>query len=250
MRVSTHTDLVIPDWPAPAGVNAFATTRHHINGHSEAEFANFNLGINSAEKTTTVCYNRSLLNEQLPDQPLWLMQVHGRHVIHNTTGQADAPQADASYADTAGRVCAVLTADCLPVLLCDVTGTFVAAVHAGWRGLHAGIIAQVVDCYSSGRRSNLMAWLGPAISRQHYQVGSEFRERFIQSDSAYTAAFEQRDDGWYADLYQIARYQLEQLGISAIFGGNYCTYEEAARYYSHRRDQGRTGRQASIIWLS
>jgi hypothetical protein len=184
----------------------------------------------------------------LPTEPLWLNQMHGRRVVH--AGQnTRLAQADAAIAKTAGRVCAVATADCLPVLFCDSAGTCVAAAHAGWRGLVAGVLTATVESLAKPA-AELLAWLGPAIGPRHYEVGDEVRQQFIHQQMANRSAFTASAGcRWMADLYQLARNQLNSLGIEHIYGGNLCTYSDAERFFSYRRD-GVTGRMASLIWIA
>ncbi len=237
------------DWPAPAAVRTLVTTRRHAQGHSRGRYADFNLGTNTGEDASSVAANRHLLATGLPNKPIWLQQVHGTVLVNAAqAGQSDQPlPADGCWANQPGLVCAVLTADCLPLLLCDRQGTTVAAVHAGWRGLYAGIIGQAV-AQMAVAAEQLMVWLGPAISQRHYQVEAEFRQRFVAQSEANAPAFTQAANGLHADLYELARIQLRALGVPAIYGGNHCSYAEHEDFYSYRRDQ-QTGRQASMIWL-
>lgn len=239
-------DYIQPEWPAPAAVRTLITTRRHSRGHSTDEFAQFNLGWRSGEASERVEANHAELAQQLPAQPCWLQQVHGNHVIHATEHVEDI-QADGCIATGPGQVCAVLTADCLPVLLCSHDGDCVAAVHAGWRGLEAGIIGEAVRRMPA-TPDRLLAWLGPGISQRKYAVGDDFRTRFVRLDAEHAAAFVRLNGQWHADLCDIARRLLRQAGVSAISGGQHCTYTGAQQFYSYRRD-GRTGRQASLIWI-
>jgi hypothetical protein len=179
--------------------------------------------------------------------PAWLQQVHGVQVV-NASGVTAQVAADAAYALDPGVVCAVLTADCLPVLLCDRGGRAVAAAHAGWRGLAAGVIEQTIAAMPAPG-AELMAWLGPAISANAYVVGEEVRDTFLSHDPAAVTAFRPAaDGGWHADLYLLARQRLQSQGITEVHGGGFCTWEDPVRFYSYRRD-GVTGRMASLIWL-
>jgi YfiH family protein len=241
-----------PDWPAPATVRALSTLR--IGGVSMPPFASFNLGGHVGDDATAVEQNRRALRDAagLPDEPAWLEQVHGICVKDlDSPGQAGA--SDAAVTRHPGRVCAILTADCLPVLLASDTGDRVGAAHAGWRGLAAGVIEATV-CALGGPPRQLLAWLGPAIGPRHFEVGAEVREEFLRragagDTAADEAAFVPNARGRYtADLYALARRRLRRLGVERIYGGGVCTYTDDARYYSHRRD-GRTGRQATLIWL-
>lgn len=238
---------IVPDWPAPARVRAGTTTRQ--GGVSKAPWDSFNLGDHVNDEPQAVAENRRRLREarHLPAEPLWLEQVHGIDVIDAATAHG-RPIADASVADRLGLVCAVLTADCLPVLLCDVQGTHIGAVHAGWRGLVNGVIEQTV--LRMGRPANdLLAWLGPAIGPTAFEVGEEVRQAFIAYDAAAAVAFVPSPSGrWLADIYHLARLRLQRLGVNQIYGGHWCTYNDSERFYSYRRD-GVTGRMASLIWL-
>lgn len=236
-----------PDWPAPANVKALSTTRRYAYGGSTNEFAQFNLGLNSGETPSTVLANRQVLNDQLPASPLWLQQVHGDQVI-DARDHTENIKADASIADSKYQVCAVLTADCLPILLCDQKASCVAAVHAGWRGLDAGIITKTIE-HLPAEPDKLLAWLGPAISQNNYQVSDDFYQRFMDQDRGFYQAFVRVEGNWYADLFTLARRQLNQAGVMAVYGGGYCTFAEKQRFYSYRRDGQKTGRQASLIWL-
>ena len=245
--------LISVDWPAPPNVQAATTSR--IGGVSRALYESFNLAEHVGDHPAAVLANRELLLEELalPAEPVWLQQVHGTGVVSlDAAGVADAstpPEADASVTAEAGRVCAVLTADCLPVLLCDRAGTRVAAVHAGWRGLAAGIIEQTV-AKMGVPADQLLVWLGPAIGPDAFEVGRDVYAAFVDEDAASAAAFAAAGENlWYADVYALARRRLSRLGIEAVYGGGRCTYSEAGLFYSYRRD-GDTGRMASLVWLT
>jgi YfiH family protein len=243
--------LLHPQWPAPARVAAYVTTR--IGGVSAAPFDSFNLAEHVGDEPLAVANNRRLLIEASPGLSAiaWLQQVHGATVI-----AADASQtfsADALYTREAGLGCAVMTADCLPVLFCDAAGTQVAAAHAGWRGLCAGVLEQTAASFADLR--SVMAWLGPAIGPQHFEVGPEVRAQFLaNAPAAQRAATAScfapgtRAEHFYADIYQLARLRLQALGIDSIFGGGFCTVADSARWFSYRRD-AITGRMASLIYL-
>ncbi len=241
---------VQPDWPAPAGITALSTLR--AGGVSTGVWAGLNLAGHTQDAPAAVVRNRDMLRHQLqlPAEPGWLEQVHGTTVVAlPIAGQAVAPVADASFSLEPDTVCAVLTADCLPVLFCDRAGTWVAAAHAGWRGLCAGILEATVATAPVGAGA-LLAWLGPAIGPQAFEVGPELREAFLTRDPGAEEAFVVGDaDRWLADLYQLARRRLQAMGVTDIYGGEYCTYSDPERFYSYRRD-GQTGRQASLIWRS
>jgi hypothetical protein len=198
---------------------------------SKAPWDSFNLGDHVNDEPQAVAENRRRLREarHLPAEPLWLEQVHGIDVIDAATAHG-RPIADASVADRLGLVCAVLTADCLPVLLCDVQGTHIGAVHAGWRGLVNGVIEQTV--LRMGRPANdLLAWLGPAIGPTAFEVGEEVRQAFIAYDAAAAVAFVPSPSGrWLADIYHLARLRLQRLGVNQIYGGHWCTYKDSERF--------------------
>ena len=247
-------DWIVPDWPAPARVRALVTTRS--GGASSGPYASFNLGLRTGEDVQVVKRNRALLDARLPAPPAWMIQVHGADVLELTDSsgvvatEGGEAQADAAVARAAQRVCAVLTADCLPVLLCDREGTVVAVAHAGWRGLAGGVIEATLRKMScpAGR---VMAWLGPAISQAAYEVGPELRETFVNACAADAAAFRDGKPGKFqADLYALARRRLLSAGVQAVYGGGFCTYEDARRFYSYRRDGVASGRMASLIWLA
>jgi len=237
--------LIIPDWPAPARVRAIQTTRN--GGLSAAPYDSLNFGMHVGDEAMTVAANRNLLNTMVPSEPVWLEQVHGSNVILAEAAGC-APGADACITRAANAVCAVMTADCLPVFLCDDAGTVAGVAHAGWRGMAAGVIESTVVAMKTVP-SSLMAWLGPAIGPQAFEVGAEVREVFLQQDPDGEFAFTPRDGKYLVDIYLLARQRLHALGITRISGGDFCTYSDADRFFSYRRD-GRTGRMASLIWLS
>ncbi len=237
---------IYPDWPAPSRVKSLVSTR--LGGSSTGVYASLNLGEHVGDDAIEVAQNRTILREMLPSEPVWLNQVHG-----NTVAYADhvreRVQADAAVAWRRKTVCAVLTADCLPVLLCDDEGSVVAAVHAGWRGLLAGILEQTVSTMRQPP-ARLMAWLGPAIAQDHYEVGHEVRQAFVNDLPQTAAAFRGHGSGkWLADMYWLARLHLQRAGVTRIFGGDLDTFADQERFYSYRRD-GVTGRMASLIWLN
>lgn len=238
--------LILPDWPAPARVRAISTTR--LGGVSIAPYDSLNLGDHVGDDLAAVEANRAQLGRQLPAAPLWLRQVHGTAVVDAATTRPGT-EADAAVARTRGMVCAVMTADCLPVLLCDDHGTVVGAAHAGWRGLCDDVIEATVAAMQMPGE-NLLAWLGPAIGPAAFEVGDEVRAAFVTRDPAAARAFQpSRNNGkWLADLYQLARQRLAACGVSRIHGGEFCTFSEPDRFFSYRRD-GKTGRMASLIWL-
>jgi YfiH family protein len=234
---------IFPDWPAPAGVHALTTLRS--GGVSQGPYADWNLADHVGDAPEAVRENRRRLRERfrLPAEPAWLGQVHGGTVVN--AARIRAPEADGSYATQAGVVCAVLTADCLPVLLCSQDGQRVAAVHAGWRGLAGGVLEAALEALGPGDH---LAWLGPAIGPVAFEVGPEVRNAFLSFQPAAAAAFQETRPGhWLADLYGLARLRLAARGVDAVYGGEHCTFREAERFYSYRRD-GVTGRMASLIW--
>lgn len=260
---------IVPSWPAPARVRALSTTRQ--GGVSGGPYGlaggrpgGLNLGTHVGDDAQAVASNRARLSQALPSSPRWLEQVHGCAVVTADTGGAatagDAPRADASIACAAGQVCAVMTADCLPVLLCDRAGTVVGAAHAGWRGLCAGVIEATLDRMSQrvhaagGNGSEWLAWLGPAIGPDAFEVGAEVRAAFLEAAlpderEAVALAFRAGAKGKYlADIYRLAITRLARAGCTQVFGGDRCTVAEAESFYSYRRD-GTTGRMASLIWL-
>ena len=243
--MNTPADWIIPEWPAPHCVKTLITTR--LGGFSQGRYASFNLGDHVGDDALAVRENRELLCKYLPAEPKWLKQVHGTKVANADTLYAPV-EADASVARKANNLCAILSADCLPLLMCDANGSVVAAVHCGWRGLAAGVIEKTVSAMRTDPGA-LLAYLGPGISRKAYEVGEDVREAFMRSDASAQQAFSAREPGkWLADLYLLARERLNCLGVKKIYGGNFCTYIEAGRFFSHRRD-GNTGRMASLIWL-
>ena len=238
---------VEPGWPAPGGVRALSTFR--TGGVSVAPYESLNLGDHVGDATRSVAENRRRLAAAagLPDEPVWLEQVHGTHVA-DLDGLGGIGPADAAMTRQAGRVCAILTADCLPLLLAADTGGLVAAAHAGWRGLALGVIEATVHALKvpPGR---LMAWLGPAIGPKHFEVGPEVREELLRADAGAESAFLPNERGRFmADLAKLVRRRLTTLGVGRIHGGGECTFAAGDRYFSHRRD-GVTGRQATLIWL-
>ncbi|OGT23522.1 MAG: hypothetical protein A2342_02820 [Gallionellales bacterium RIFOXYB12_FULL_54_9] len=245
MSLTDH--LIIPDWPAPAKVRAFQTTR--LGGISAAPFDSLNLGDHVGDAPLVVARNRVLLNTLLPSEPVWLEQVHGT-VVANADLAGCRTVADASIARRG--VCVVMTADCLPVLLCDKAGTVVGAAHAGWKGLAAGVIEATVR-EMGVEPVELMAWFGPAISQKAFEVGAEVRDEFINADPAAAAAFipsplQGEGRKYLADIYALARLRLNALGVTQIYGGDRCTYSEPEQFFSYRRD-GVTGRQGSFVWI-
>ena len=244
--MTSKIDPIVPQWPAPPAVRAFATTR--AGGFSRGRWAGLNLGGHVDDDPGAVADNRALLSDQLrlPAEPRWLSQVQGTRVC--LPGRP-LDCADACFEDRPGRVCVVLTADCLPVLFCNVAGTRVAAAHAGWRGLLAGVLEQTVAEFDDPP-DQLLAWLGPAIGPSAFEVGDEVRDAFVESRAACGSHFRARGPGhWLADLYGLARDRLAGAGVLRVSGGGLCTFSDPERFFSYRRD-GVTGRMASLIWLT
>jgi YfiH family protein len=237
------------DWPAPPGVRALTTLRGPAGG-SAAPFDRFDLGLRNGDDVDVVRRNRALLERglALPAPPCWLRQVHGTRVVVDPDPD-DEPEADAAIARAPGTVLAILTADCLPVVFASADGATIAAAHAGWRGLAAGVLEATVMAMDAPPET-LLASLGPAAGPDAYEVGAEVRDAFVARDAeAATAFVATRPGHWRADLYRLARQRLVSAGLSprAIHGGGLCTISDAARFYSHRRDQ-RTGRMATLAW--
>lgn len=235
------------DWPAPSRVRALSTTRE--GGGSRKPFHTLNLGSHVGDVKTRVEQNRQqlLAEGRLPASPIWLDQQHGCCVHLAKGDERKPPRADAAVTSHPGVVCTVMTADCLPILLTDDRGYWVAAIHGGWRGLQQQIISQTVERYA-GDPKDLMAWLGPAIGPKAFEVGPEVREAFTQLSPKLASAFVPAKGRYLADLYKIARFQLQQLGIQRVFGGGFCTYSDKQRFFSYRRDEV-TGRMATMIWI-
>lgn len=242
-------DFITPDWPAPATVRALSTTR--AGGVSGGVFRALNLGDHVGDDPTCVATNRRLLQQTagIPGTIPWLSQVHGC-VVHPADAPYRAtPEADAACAHVAGQPCVVMTADCLPVLFCNRAGSVVAAAHAGWRGLHGGVLEATIASMGCAP-GELLAWMGPAIGPEAFEVGPEVREAFISEQAEAATAFQPspHQGKWLADIYQLARLRLARAGVSAVYGGEHCTVSAPERFFSYRRD-GQTGRMASLIWI-
>jgi len=244
MSQAAH-DWLTPDWPAPAWVRACITTRS--GGLSAAPFDSFNLGEHVEDDPVAVAKNRQRLISQLGCKPAWLRQVHGVSVVSAEPG--DVAEADASWTATPNVACTVMTADCLPVLFCDRAGSRVAAAHAGWRGLAGGVLEATLDALAVVPE-DVLVWLGPAIGAQAFEVGAEVRDAFMaahpQAGEAFVASI--NPHRFMADIYQLARIRLAARGVTAVYGGGFCTYSDP-RFYSYRR-AAQTGRFASLIWLA
>ena len=246
-----ETDWIVPQWPVGPKVHALITTRN--GGVSLPPLDTFNLGAQVGDDAEALLSNRRKLRARLPAEPYWLRQVHGTRVVNAAEG-VDLPEADACIATQPGQVCAVLVADCLPVLLCDRAGTTVAAAHAGWRGLSAGVLENTIAALPCPAE-NLLAYMGPAIGPDAFEVGADVLEVFTQADPGAADSFRAKsgtppqERKWLADLYSLARRRLARAGVTAVFDGDFCTFREREQFFSHRRDK-RAGRQVALIWLS
>ncbi len=234
--------IITPNWPTPEGITALVSLRDRGNFATHVE-----------DDLGTVLANRERLAKEyhLPQAPFWLNQIHSDKVIKiNAHSPNTIPDADGSYTNEKGLVCAVLTADCLPVLLCDRHGQEIAALHAGWRGVLADIITRGVECFSAARH-DIYAWLGPAIGPQAFEVGPEVYQAFldVHSDAATTFSPSAKPGHYYLDIYALAKQYLQRAGIKHIYGGDYCTYTDTEQFFSYRRE-GKTGRMVSLIWRS
>jgi YfiH family protein len=255
-------ELITPDWPdAPANIGALASTRR--GGSSSGPYddgaggGGLNLGLHVGDDPETVQRNRAAVRALLPAAPAWMSQVHGIAVVDAASVQPGQPVrvADASIATSPGVVCAVMTADCLPVLFADLAGTVVGAAHAGWRGLAAGVLGETVAAMRAAGAGEITAWLGPAIGPTRFEVGVDVLDSFLANAGAEAeqvraafAPFEGRPGKYLADMNALARLLLARDGVTRVWGGDHCTASEPDRFYSYRRD-GVTGRQASMVWL-
>ncbi|MGE5526297.1 MAG: peptidoglycan editing factor PgeF [Rhodospirillaceae bacterium] len=245
--MNPHPGWIIPDWPAPACVRSIITTRD--GGVSTGPYATLNLGISVGDDATAVTENRRRLRAALPDEPVWLKQVHGAKVI-DADAKPSLPDADASIASLAGTVCAIQVADCIPVLFTDVRGSVVAAAHAGWRGLAVGVLANTISAMQARgvTSSEILAYIGPGIGPSAFEVGSDVYKAFTAVDPATATAFSPHQPGkWLADLHALARRALQRAGVWRIYGDPLCTVSDKARFFSYRRDKT-TGRMAALVW--
>lgn len=241
--------IIKPNWPLPSHIKAYTTLR--FGGVSAPPYADFNLATHVGDLEQNIQQNRIRLQQlvNLPSEPIWLEQTHSNHIIEATADNR-FKNADAAYSTQQNQVCVILTADCLPILLSDRDGTTVAAIHAGWRGLLNGIIGNTIKTIKTNNQT-FSAWLGPAISQIHYETSAEVRDLFITQNPDNAIAFKKNiDDRWLCDLYSLARIQLKEYGVMDIYGGDRCTYAEKDYFYSYRRDGNKTGRMASLIWIS
>ena len=246
MSDTTHPQWIVPECPAPARVRALVTTR--AGGISSGPYASLNLGFRTDDDPAATSQNRSRLLQHLPQPPKWLAQVHGTAVV-DADALTHVPEADASVARQPGTVCAILVADCLPILLADRAGTCVGAAHAGWRGLAAGVIANTVARMAAAP-ADLIAYIGPGIGSAAFEVGNDVMRAFCADAPELEPAFSPLRPGkWLCDLPRLARNALHRAGVTEVWGGTLCTYSDPARFYSYRRDRI-TGRMAALVWLT
>jgi polyphenol oxidase len=246
--VNSEVKWLEPEWPAPPGVRVISTLRQ--GGTSEGPYASMNLASHVGDAVVCVEANRRMLRSavHLPSEPMWLEQVHGTEIVTHD-GRSDVPRADAAMTRGRGRVCAVLTADCLPVVLADRAGSRVAVAHAGWRGLVQGVIDATVRALHCPP-AELVAWLGPAIGQQAFEVGIEVRDAFVARSAQLAGCFSANERGRFqADLYGLATAILAEAGVTVVHGGGWCTASDSQRFFSFRRD-GTTGRMATLAWLA
>lgn len=242
---------LVPDWPAPDNIHAATTLR--TGGVSKEPYLSLNPATHVNDLNEHALQNRKIIHDMLslPAEPIWLDQIHSNHIIKAEI--TDTPQqADASYSSESGVVCAVMTADCLPLLICSKDGKKIAAIHAGWRGLLTGVITNSISEIASKtpitKCTELLIWLGPAIGAKCFEVGTEVFDAFMNKSNLYEKAFmKQHNSKYLADIYQLARIELSTLGISNIYGDTYCTMTDNERFFSYRRDN-QTGRMATLIW--
>lgn len=245
--MSNTLPFITPNWPAPSNIRAVFTTR--LGGTSRAPYDSLNLGDHVGDIPKTVVQNRCLLSDalSLPNEPCWITQVHGTHIV-NTQDWQKNDEADACSSTTPSAVCAVMTADCLPILLCNKAGDYVAAIHAGWRGLADGIIEATI-AKSPCDPSEIMAWLGPAIGPQSFEAGNDVRDIFLSQSPTDISGFTPLNEHkWLVDMYHIARHRLAAVGVLQVYGEPNCTMLDPKRFFSFRRD-GTTGRMAALIWI-
>ncbi len=244
--------LIKPHWPAAKRVKAYSTTR--LGGFSHDPFNSFNLALHVGDDPVAVSKNRELLIAELnlPSSPFWLDQRHTRDCWYfNSSNKANIPVADASWTDKSNLVSVVMTADCLPLLVTNKTGTLVSAIHAGWKGLLNGVVSQSIQMLPE-KPENLMVWIGPAITQDAFEVGLYVFDAFVMKDPAFKSCFIESNNAsqkYWADLPSLVKIILSQLGVTAIYGGNDCTFKNKDLFYSYRRE-GTTGRMASLIWLA
>ena len=244
---SSASSFIKATWPAPSFVRAYVSTR--IGGKSNQPFDSLNLGLHVQDDPSIVLQNRHLFASciDMPNSAVWLNQVHGTDVVSLPIDNIPK-SSDAAFSETKDQVCAVLTADCLPVFFCNKSGTQVAVAHAGWRGLCAGVLEATLERFEE--KDTVMVWFGPAIGPTAFEVGGEVREAFMSVLPEAEAAFKatQGKDKWLGDLYLLARQRLIAAGVTEFYGGDYCTFSDEATFFSYRRDV-KTGRMASVIWI-
>jgi len=243
-------NYIKPNWPAPKNVSAFATKR--TGGVSQPPYDSFNFSLRSDDNPNDVMANRSKLQQELnlPSEPFWLKQEHTNIAIHlQQDTNLNEPVADAAFTNTPGIVCVTLTADCVPILVCDRNGTIVAAIHAGWKGILAGIIEATIKQMSIDP-SKLLAWLGPAIGANAFETGCDLYELFTKQNPEAKKAFVAHNNRFLTNIYLLASQRLNQSGVTAIYGGEHCTFTQKELFYSFRRDGTNSGRMASLIWLN
>lgn len=245
----SNPDFMVPDWPSPRGIRAAVSLR--AGGVSRPPFDTCNIGAHVGDDPNSVAANRARLRETLalPAEPVWLEQLHGHQVIDLDArpSRDSLGPADAAVTRSPGRVCAIQVADCMPVLFAAKDGSVVGAAHAGWRGLAGGVLESTARAMNAPA-GELVAWMGPAIGPEHFEVGEEVRAAFLAADSGASAAFAANGRGrWQCDLYALARRRLAAMGVGAVHGGGWCTYADPGRFFSYRRD-GRCGRMAALIW--
>jgi YfiH family protein len=250
--------FITPQWPAPRAINALVSTR--LGGVSKAPFDSLNLGDHVGDKDADVSQNRAIFAKALPSEPVWLKQIHGTVVSTPQNRQTSLNgyiQADASVTNIPGEVLAIMTADCLPVLITNQSGSAVGAAHAGWRGLCAGVLENTITALlkisEDKNPSNLIAWMGPAIGPDSFEVGEDvviaFKDSGLATPLNAFKAIPHKPGKFLADIYQLASARLETCGLQMIFGGQYCTVKDQEQFFSYRRD-GETGRFASAIWIT
>ncbi len=242
-------NYIIPAWPAPKNIKAYTTTR--LGGYSQPPYHTFNLSLATCDYQELVLKNRAKLKQDLslPENPFRLKQEHTSTVIMIGQDRLSTPVvADASYTKISGKICAVLTADCVPILVCDLDGKIVAAIHAGWKGIANGVVESTIKAMDSDP-AKLLAWLGPAIGPKAFQVNEDLIEIFCNQDDQNRSAFTQINNDFFANIYQLASICLHRVGITKIYGGEYCTFTQDNLFYSYRRDGEKSGRMASLIWL-
>ncbi len=250
--------FIIPQWPVDGSIKSLVTTRRSTTkGLSLAPYNDFNLAEHVGDNFSHVEKNRLELERFLPHKPVWLNQIHSQRIIEIDQYSCYKPLEDADGSFTTGinQVCSVMTADCLPILFCSKNAQIVSAIHVGWRGLVQGIIDSTVQLMMAKKinkrvlpANQLMAWLGPAISQHYFEVGAKVRDQFIKVNAQYGDAFiAQADQKYMADIYLLAKINLQKLGVTDVYGGDYCTYRDSQNFYSYRRE-GQTGRMASLIW--